>query len=258
MDHGGAMVSRLESSIILEVRDILKSFGAVRALDHVSLHLRAGEILGLIGPNGAGKSVLQHCIGGHLVPDGGEIWIDGVKTNGWSPERLCWHGVSRTFQIPRPFGQMTAYETALVGASFGPASPAERRMASQRANEALRFVNFLGSPDTPVRTLNAAQLKRIDLARAIACQPRLLMIDEVAAGLTAAEVDEMVHIVRRIAVNGVAIVMVEHIVRSILDACDRAVVLDRGRIIASGLPRDVMASPVVIAAYLGPRRHTDA
>ena len=192
------------------------------------------------------------------MPDDGEIWIDGVKTNGWPPERLCRHGVSRTFQIPRPFNRMTAYETALVGASFGPASRAERRVASQRAHEALRFVNFVGPPDTPVRTLNAAALKRIDLARAIACQPRLLMIDEVAAGLSATEVDEMVHVVRQIARNGVAIVMVEHIVRSILEACDRAVVLDRGRIIADGLPREVMATPVVIAAYLGPRRHTDA
>jgi ABC-type branched-subunit amino acid transport system ATPase component len=258
MDHGGTIVPRSESSIILDVRDILKSFGAVRALDHVSLHLRAGEILGLIGPNGAGKSVLQHCIGGNLAPDDGEIWIDGVKTNGWSPERLCRHGVSRTFQIPRPFGGMTAYKTALVGASFGPASRTERRLASQRAHEALRFVNFIGSPDTPVRTLNTAQLKRIDLARAIACQPRLLMIDEVASGLTSDEVDEMVRIVRQIARNGAAIIMVEHIVRSILDACDRAVVLDRGRVIAEGLPHDVMANPAVIAAYLGPRRHTDA
>src|SRR5579863_3230613 len=175
------------SPAILQVRDVVKRFGGIRALDHVSLSLGAGEVLGLVGHNGAGKSVLQDCIGGSLVPDSGEIRIGGVTTYGWPPERLCHHGVSRTFQIPHLFQLMTTYETVLVAARFGPGSRSHRLRACELAEEALRLVGFDKPHGTPVSTLNVAELKRLDLARALACQPKLLMIDEVAAGLISSQ-----------------------------------------------------------------------
>lgn len=241
------------SPAIMEVRDVVKRFGGLRALDRVSLSLGAGEVLGLVGPNGAGKSVLQDCIGGSLVPDSGDIRIGGVSTCGWPPERLCHHGVSRTFQIPRLFQLMTAYETVLVAARFGPGNRAHRLRANELAKEALHLVGFNKPCDTPVSALNVTERKRLDLARSLACQPRLLMIDEVAAGLISSQAMELFGIVRRIAEHGIGVLIVEHMVSSIVTICDRFVVLEQGRVIADGPPDRVVADPGVIEAYFGLR-----
>lgn len=238
---------------VLEVRDVIKRFGGIRALDGVSVSLAAGEVLGLVGHNGAGKSVLQDCIGGSLVPDSGEIRIRGVTTNGWAPERLCRHGVSRTFQIPHLFNLMTVYETVLVAARFGPGDRAHRLGARELAEQALRLVGFEKPRGTPVSALNVAELKRLDLARSLACQPKLLMIDEVAAGLISSQAAELIGIVRRIAGGGIGVLIVEHMVSNLLTVCDRLVVLEQGRVIADGPPDKVVADPRVIEAYFGSR-----
>jgi branched-chain amino acid transport system ATP-binding protein len=181
-----------------------------------------------------------------------------MTTNGWPPERLCRHGVSRTFQIPHLFHLMTAYETVLVAARFGPGSRAHRLRACEFAEEALSLVGFDKPHGTPVSTLNVAELKRLDLARSLACQPKLLMIDEVAAGLISSQATELLGIVRRIAERGVGVLIVEHIVRSILTVCDRLVVLEQGRVIADGPPDKVVADPGVIEAYFGQQATIDA
>jgi ABC-type branched-subunit amino acid transport system ATPase component len=255
---GELMSTRSNVSMLLDVKNLAKRFDGICALDGISFGMRPGEVLGLIGPNGAGKSVLQSCIGGALRADAGEIWIADVRTDGWTPERLCRHGVSRTFQLPQPFSRMTVYEAVLVGARFGRGSRTEFARARERAEAALDLVDFPKRYDTPVAALTLTEFKRVDLARAIACGPQLLMVDEVAAGLMGSQVDALVYIIRGLADRGVGVLMIEHVVRSILTACDRVIAVDRGKLIADGLPRDVVANTRVLAAYLGPRSNRDA
>jgi branched-chain amino acid transport system ATP-binding protein len=233
---------------LLEVRGLTKRFGGLVANDEVSFSLAAGEILGLIGPNGAGKTTLFNSVAGFFAPTSGSVHLDGRSVAGLRPEQMAARGVARTFQIVRIFGSMTALENAMVGAMLRIKATAG---AERVAREALAFTGLERRADEHATTLTVAEQKRLEIGRALAAGPRLLLLDEVMAGLTPPEVQEAVSLVRRIRARGIACIVVEHVMEGIMPLADRLLVLENGRKIAEGAPAVVARDPAVITAYLG-------
>lgn len=234
----------------LRFEDVAKSFGGVAALGGVSGHVSDGEIVGLVGPNGSGKSTLINLLSGYMDPDRGGITFDGVDITEQPSHRIIEMGIARTYQIPRPFGSMTALENVSVPLMFGTARHDAAR-AREEAHQWLEFAGLEGHASTPVGSLNLHQLKYLELARALATRPRLLLLDEVLSGLNPSEINESIEMVRRIHAGGVTLVIVEHLVRVVTELATRIVVLDRGEVIAEGDPSTVMRDPAVVTAYLG-------
>ena len=235
---------------LLELSGVTKRFGGLTAVDDVTFSVEEGEIFGLIGPNGAGKSTLLNCLAGASSPNAGSIRFDGRDTTGSSAERMCRLGVGRTFQIPRPFPGMSVFENVVVAATFGDPHISRAEIAT-RALEMIEYVGFPRPVGTLASHLNASQLKRLDLARALASRPKLLLLDEFAAGLTASELVDIAALLRRIRADGTTIVMVEHVMRLILDLCGRLSVLQYGVLIAHGEASTVAQDGRVREAYLG-------
>jgi branched-chain amino acid transport system ATP-binding protein len=235
---------------LIELNGVTKRFGGLVAVNNVTFDVQAGEIFGLIGPNGAGKSTLLSCLAGDLRPNAGTVRFDGRDTTGLPADRMCRLGLGRTFQIPRPFPSLSVFDNVLVAASFGDPH-IHRDQVVQRALDMLQYVEFPRPVTTIASQLNAAQLKRLDLARALASHPKLLLLDELAAGLTPSELASMATLLRRIRGDGVTILMVEHVMRLILELCDRLSVLQYGELIAHGDAATVASDERVREAYLG-------
>jgi branched-chain amino acid transport system ATP-binding protein len=234
--------------IALAVRSLSKDFGGVRAVDGVDFDAEEGSVLGLIGPNGAGKTTVFNLVSGYLSPTRGTISLFGKDVTGLRPFALARLGVSRTFQVVRPFPRLSVLENVMVGAFL------HHKAAAEAEHHALAVLTRLGlarQAEMPASALTLAARKRLEIAKALAVQPRLLLLDEVVAGLNPSEVTATIELIRGIRQSGVTIVIVEHILKVILGLCDRVVVLDHGRKIAEGTAPEVAANPEVISAYLG-------
>ena len=231
-------------------RGLRKGFRGVQALDGVDIEIRRGEILGLLGPNGSGKSTFINLVSGHFRPDAGEILFEGRDLAECSAHGIARGGIARTYQIPRPFANLTVRENVAVAAMFGSAN-LSREAAERESQQWLDFTRLARWAEVLPDQLNLHQRKFLELARALASRPRVVLLDEVLSGLTPTEINEAVDLIHAIRDQGATIVFVEHVMRAVMALTDRIVVLNHGRVIAEGSAQEVMARPEVVTAYLG-------
>jgi branched-chain amino acid transport system ATP-binding protein len=235
-------------SALLEVRNLSRSFGALTAVRDVTLSVQPGELVGLIGPNGAGKSTLYNLIAGALAPTSGEILFKGRRISGWKPYQVARAGIARTFQIPKPYRHLSVVENVVLSALLHDASVGA---AHRSAATVLADVGLADYADAPVGVLTAGLLKRLEVARALALKPSLVLFDEIMAGLTPTEVKVMTGLVAGLPARGITVIWVEHVLYAIMSTAQRIMVLHRGELIADGPPETVSKDPAVIKAYLG-------
>jgi branched-chain amino acid transport system ATP-binding protein len=236
---------------LLEVRNLTKRFGGLVAINDLSLTLRAGQLLGVIGPNGAGKTTLLNLITGYLPPTSGSIEFEGHSVVGYKPYEICRVGIARTFQVVQPLAEMTVLENVALGALFSGASRASLAEANERAMDTLALVGLEKHADAMAGALTLGDKKKLELARALATQPRILLLDEVMAGSSQREVTELMEVLRSIHAGGTTILMIEHLVHVVLELADHVFVLNFGQELYQGRPDDVVAHPEVIESYLG-------
>jgi branched-chain amino acid transport system ATP-binding protein len=233
---------------ILSVQQVSKSFGGLRAVQQVSFELQEGELLGLIGPNGAGKTTLFHLISGFLRPDAGTILFAGESLAGLRPHAICQRGMVRTFQVARPFLHLTVLENVVVGALE---RVARRREAVGIAEEVLDLTELRAKAGTLGQSLTLPDRKRLELARALATGPRVLLLDEVMAGLNPTEAERLIDLIRSVHARGITILLIEHVMKAVMTLSQRILVLSYGELIAEGTPQEVVRDRKVIEAYLG-------
>lgn len=237
-------------SVLLSVQGVTKRFGGLQALTHVTFDLPQGQILGLIGPNGAGKTTLFNVINGVYAPEEGRVIFRGEDITGLKPYEVARRGLARSHQVVRPLNQLTVRENVMVGACFGRENHSLSNAAAI-ADEILQLVGLKERADQLAGSLNIAQKKRLEMARALAARPYLLLLDEVLAGLNPSEVEAMLTTIRTIREQGITIIMIEHLMHAIMKISERIIVLDYGEQIAEGTPQEISNNPRVIEAYLG-------
>jgi branched-chain amino acid transport system ATP-binding protein len=237
--------------VLIEARNITKAFGSFKAVDNASLAVAPGVIVGLIGPNGAGKSTLFDCLTGDVPPTSGQVLLDGRDVTRLPPEARARLGLARTFQVPQTFEQMTVLENVMIGAFLRTPHAGEARERARAMIEDVELGAFAGAP---ARSLGTPGRKRLEIARALATGPKVLLLDEAMAGLMPADIQRAIALVRKIHASGVTIVIVEHIIEVINSLAHHVIVLHQGRAIAAGTPAEIASNPQVIEAYLGKRR----
>jgi branched-chain amino acid transport system ATP-binding protein len=240
-------------SAVLETRDLSRRFGGVDAVAGLDLEVEEGTVLGVIGPNGAGKSTLINLITGHVKPTRGRVAIDGRDLTGRKPWVLAAARVARTFQIVKPFRDLTVRENVAIGAMYGPEHARSARQAIEQADETLARVGLLERAELAPGELSVADARRLELAKALAMRPRLLLLDEVMAGLRPAEIGPALDLIRSLRDDGVTVLVVEHVMKAIMAVSDEVLVMHEGRELTRGSPDDVVADERVIEAYLGER-----
>ncbi len=236
---------------MLEGTNVSKSFGGLRAVSQADFYVGEGEIVGLIGPNGAGKTTLFNLITGDITPNEGKIAYKGELITGMAPHRIARKGIVRTFQITRLFGDMTVYENVELALKFGDSGVTGQKAVHDEILRILAFVGLSGERDKIAKNQPIAGQKRVEIARALATNPSLLLLDEVMAGLNPVEVDQSMELVTAIRDQGITVFMIEHVMKAIMTVCDRIIVFNHGRHIAVGTPEEVASNPTVIGIYLG-------
>ena len=239
----------------LVIRGLSKRFGGLRAVQDVSFSVKENETVALIGPNGAGKTTSFHLITGFHRPDAGSVMAFGREIVGLRPHDICAHGLARTFQVAKPFGAMAVLANVMTGAFLRDRNAA---VARDRARETIEFVGLSAREQTPARDLTTIDQRRLEMARALATEPRILLLDEVMAGLNPSEIDQAVALIGKLSERGLTIVIVEHVMRAIMAVARHIVVLDHGQKIAEGTPREIVENPEVVRAYLGSYVHEPA
>jgi len=245
------MMDSTQNDFLLEGQGVTKYFGGLAAVSEVSFYLQPGEILGLIGPNGAGKTTLFNIIAGVYKPSHGHILFRGRDITPLHPNEVCKLGIARTFQITKPFLEMTVLENALVGAFFGHQQRHVMGEARDKAAVALKRVGLDGKAERKAKSLNLVERKRLEVARALSTSPEVLLLDEVVAGLNPREAGEMAKFIGSLREGGITILMIEHVMKAIMGLSDRIVVLHYGKKLAEGKPEEIVKNPQVIEAYLG-------
>jgi branched-chain amino acid transport system ATP-binding protein len=239
----------------LVIRGLSKRFGGLRAVQDVSFTVKENETVALIGPNGAGKTTSFHLITGFHRPDSGSVSAFGREITGLKPHDICAHGLARTFQVAKPFGAMTVLDNVMTGAFLRDRHVA---VAREKARETIEFVGLAAREQTAAKDLTTIDQRRLEMARALATQPRILLLDEVMAGLNPSEIDAAVGLIGKLSSRGLTIVIVEHVMRAIMAVARHIVVLDHGQKIAEGTPKEIVENPEVVRAYLGSYVHPPA
>ena len=237
------------TSLLLEVRHATRIFGGIRAVDDVSFTLNRGEIVGLIGPNGAGKTTLVNLVTGFIPLSSGEVWHEGRLISGLKPHLIARSGIARTFQIVQPFAQMSVLENVMAGALF--AAGCNKAEARDRAMDCLEFTKLADFAHYPASELALANRKRLELAKSLAMNPKVLMLDEVNAGLNSSEIDGAMRMIQDVAARSITIIVIEHLMRVVANLAQRVIVLHHGAVLAEGPTQNVLHDPKVVDAYLG-------
>lgn len=241
---------------MLAIENVSKQFDGITAIKDVSFKVAKGEIVGLVGPNGAGKSTLLNVLSGIYLPSSGSVIFDGTDITGLSPDKICKLGIAKTFQLVQSFRELTALQNVLVGALFGNSGKISLKEATEKAAKNLEYVGFpMDKLNYPVKNLNVVELKRIQLARALSTDPKLLLLDEVTTGLNPKESNDAISLIQKIRESGITILMVEHVMRIIMNVSDRIVVLHHGQKIAEGRPEEIARDKKVISSYLGEKAY---